>query len=137
MNRRGLLIVGASTVVIAGLVTAGIAHARSAEDSPPGQARGQFGLTVTHGSGAPITVALACDPVGGNHPHAEEACADLAAVNGHIENIPPKQGAMCPHYVSPVRATATGRWQSTSISYDHTFSNACEMTRATGEVFDF
>lgn len=139
MNRRGMVAVAASTVVIAGLVSAGIAHAKSSDDDgvAPGQSRGQFGLTVTRGSGAPITVVLACDPIDGNHPHAEAACADLAKVNGQIQNITPKQGEMCPHYVSPVRATAAGRWGTTSINYDHTFNNSCEMIRATDEVFDF
>ena len=135
MNRRGVAMVGASTVLIAGLVTAGIAHAKSAEET--GQPRGQFELTVTHGSGTPTAVTLTCDPTAGDHPHAEAACADLAKVNGQIQNIAPKEGEMCPHYVSPVRATAVGRWESTPINYDHTFTNGCEMARATGAVFDF
>jgi hypothetical protein len=135
MNRRGVVAVAASSGVIAGLVTAGIAHARAAEDAAA--PRGQFELSVTQGSGAPSTVTLACDPTAGDHPHAEAACADLAKVGGHIENITPKQGEMCPHYVSPVRATAVGRWESTPINYDHEFPNACEMSRATDQVFAF
>jgi Subtilisin inhibitor-like len=138
VNRRGIVAVAASTAVIAGLVTAGIAHARSSDEGvPPGQPKGMFTLGVTPNNSVQSTVVLACDPTDGNHPHPAEACADLAKVDGQIANIKPTQGEMCPHYVAPVRATAVGRWGSTPINYDHTFPNACEMRRATGAVFAF
>jgi hypothetical protein len=138
VNRRSIVIVGASTVVVAGLVTAGIAHARSAdEDVPAGQPHGMFGLTVTPHGGAPTTVALSCDPLGGNHPHPAEACADLAKVDGQIGHIQPRTGEMCPTFIAPVHAQAVGRWGSTPVDYDRTWGNACELRRATGAVFAF
>jgi hypothetical protein len=138
-----MVMVTAATVVVAGLVTAGIAHARSSGDNEPvltapnAAAGTSLVLTVAPQSGAPRTVSLECDPTGGSHPHAADACAVLSAAGGQIDQVPPKQGEMCPHLVAPVHATATGTYRSTPVSYDHTFNNECEMSRATGAVFAF
>jgi len=139
VNRRRIVAVTASTVVVAGLVTAGIAHARAGDGEPLRAPRGQ-NLPHSHrdpSGGFSKDTVLECDPPGGDHPHAEQACATLAAADGQIANITPTPGEMCPHLVAPVRATARGHYGATPINYDHTWNNACEMTRATGEVFDF
>jgi hypothetical protein len=138
VNRRRGVTVTASTFIVAGLVTVGIAHARSAaNDDVPPDAQTSLTLTLAPTGGVPTTVVLECEPAGGSHPHAEDACAALAAANGQIGGIAPKQAEMCPHLVHPVRATATGHYRTTLVDYDHTWNNSCELTRATGAVFDF
>jgi hypothetical protein len=132
-----------STIAVAGLVAAGIAHAMSASTDDPTSsgidsgARSSLVLTVIPANGAPKTVALDCDPTGGDHPHGAKACADLKAAGGDITKIKAKAGQMCPHLVLPVRALAHGAYAGTPVNYDHTWNNDCELVRATGEVFTF
>lgn len=82
-------------------------------------------------------VALQCEPTGGTHPQAAEACAALNFAGGDIDQLPPRPNRMCPHLVRPVTATATGVYRNQSLSYRRTFNNSCEMDRATHPMFDF
>lgn len=135
IRRRVVATTALSTIVVAGLVTAGIAHARSAaQDAGPATS---LVLTLTAQDGVPRSVSLECEPTGGSHPHAADACAVLKKADGRIDHIRAKPGAMCPHLVAPVQATAVGTYDSTPVNYDHTWNNSCELTRATGELFDF
>ncbi|MFC8387790.1 MULTISPECIES: SSI family serine proteinase inhibitor [unclassified Streptomyces] len=94
-------------------------------------------LTVTPGE-TPSTgengTMLRCDPPRG-HRHATDACAELAAADGHIADIPPREGAVCPMIYAPVTAHADGMWRGRSIDYTETFPNTCTMTARTGSVF--
>ncbi|MEU7471044.1 SSI family serine proteinase inhibitor [Streptomyces sp. NPDC044984] len=93
-------------------------------------------LTVSHGgtpSAAKGGTMLRCDPPGG-HPHAAAACAELAAANGHIGDIPAKH-ANCPADYVPVTAHAHGKWRGRAVEYNGTFSNTCVLATRTGSVF--
>ncbi|GAA3201517.1 SSI family serine proteinase inhibitor [Actinocorallia longicatena] len=101
-------------------------------------------LSVTTG---PITLAgggvissyraliLDCDPPNGHHPRAEEACAQLEASGGRIERDPGE--VICTEEYAPLTVEAEGTWRGTEISFQRTYGNACEMSAATGALFDF
>ncbi|CAM00048.1 subtilisin inhibitor-like [Saccharopolyspora erythraea NRRL 2338] len=89
--------------------------------------------------GAPLSVAvLTCEPSGGTHPRAEDACAVMSATGGMIEEMPAQNPqALCPLIWRPVGVTATGLWNGKPIEYAKTFANDCVMRSQLGVVFDF
>ncbi|MFH9037932.1 SSI family serine proteinase inhibitor [Streptomyces sp. NPDC017966] len=94
-------------------------------------------LTVSHGgtqSAARGGTMLRCDPPGGDHRHAAAACAELAAANGHVSDIP-KKYVDCPEVFAPVTAHAQGKWRGRQVEYSGTFSNTCVLNARTGSVF--
>lgn len=95
-------------------------------------------LSVNPGAapGPGRSVVLSCDPVGGNHPHAAAACADLQAANGNIGAV---QGDhhMCPMIYEPVTAQATGIWEGRQLDFTATYPNECQLQTSTGAVFQF
>ncbi|WP_326575627.1 subtilase-type protease inhibitor [Streptomyces sp. NBC_00487] len=76
---------------------------------------------------------LLCDPPQG-HGRAAQACAELRETSGDITRIP-HRNALCTEIHAPVRATAEGRWNGRSVTYEQTFANACVMAARTGAVF--
>ncbi|KOV69285.1 SSI family serine proteinase inhibitor [Streptomyces sp. MMG1121] len=115
-----------------GLLAAGPAQAAS-RDHAPGN---WLHLTVTKGdtgAGDPRGTLLLCDPPRG-HAHAAEACAELAAADGDIGRIPPKD-VFCPMLYAPVTAHARGRWNGRPVDFRQTYTNACALNARTGEVF--
>lgn len=75
--------------------------------------------------------ALDCDPVGGDHPRAEEAC-DLIAEHGDIASVQGVSEGPCTMIYKPVTIRVTGIEE-----YEETFGNECVMKGAKGAVFDF
>ncbi|MEU6525616.1 SSI family serine proteinase inhibitor [Streptomyces sp. NPDC046924] len=76
---------------------------------------------------------LRCDPPQG-HPRAAAACAELAAANGRISDIP-AEDTICTMIHAPVTAHAHGKWRGQPVEYTETFPNACVMRARTGSVF--
>ncbi|QXJ23214.1 hypothetical protein AGRA3207_004343 [Actinomadura graeca] len=96
-------------------------------------------LSVAPQSGrAGRTATLTCDPAGGTHKNAAAACAELAAVGGDIQLVPPKPHVSCLQIWIPVDATATGYWRGQPIKpYSETITNdGCAAIRH-GHVLDF
>ncbi|WP_018547150.1 SSI family serine proteinase inhibitor [Streptomyces sp. LaPpAH-108] len=93
-------------------------------------------LTVSQGEtiapGSPRALLL-CDPPRGT-AHAAEACAQLAAADGDIDRIPPKE-VFCTMLYAPVTAHASGVWHGHRVEYTRTFSNGCVLSARTGSVF--
>jgi hypothetical protein len=81
-------------------------------------------------------VTLKCDPPGGNHPAAEQACKDLAAHHGAFDHRPDRN-QVCPMIYQPVVARATGRWQGRYTRFRKQYGNDCIMRSRTGSVFSF
>lgn len=75
--------------------------------------------------------ALDCDPAGGSHPRAEEAC-DLIAEHGDIASVRSDWGGVCTMEYRPVTVRVTG-----AEEYEETFGNECSMKNTKGAVFDF
>ncbi|MEV6346665.1 SSI family serine proteinase inhibitor [Actinoplanes sp. NPDC051851] len=93
-------------------------------------------LMYEDGSGGPVTVALTCDPAGGGHPRAAEACAALAVVGADPGRLSPGD-TYCYLVFRPVTAQVTGVWRGRSVTWRHTYGNDCELARATGVLFEF
>jgi Subtilisin inhibitor-like len=79
---------------------------------------------------------LTCNPTGGTHPKAAQACRELTLAGGDLDRLP-AQSIMCTMEYAPVTATATGRWRGKVVSWSKSFSNRCMLNAATGSVFQF
>ncbi|GIM94548.1 SSI family serine proteinase inhibitor [Paractinoplanes toevensis] len=101
-----------------------------------GYASSNLTLSYRADAGFAAAVKLKCDPVGGGHPHADLACAELAEVGGEVDRIVPAK-KMCILIYAPVVAEIAGDWRGTTVTWSHKFGNICEMRRATADLFDF
>jgi hypothetical protein len=119
------------------LTAAGLLAAGPAQAASRGPVHGDWlYLTVTRGeaaAGGARGTLLLCDPPQG-HPHAAQACAELAAADGRIDRIPAKD-VFCPMIYAPVTAHARGQWNGRPVDFRETYSNACALGARTGSVF--
>ncbi|WP_433377422.1 SSI family serine proteinase inhibitor [Actinoplanes sp. CA-142083] len=131
-----MMSLAAATSVI---LTAGPAMA-AAEPGYAGGGRVKPGaeLTVKYSgeTGAAKSVTLECDPPGGSHPKAAQACAVLAAAGGNPFTIKPAHSA-CFLIYAPVTAKVGGRWRGWQVDWTFTYGNSCEMKRALGVIVAF
>lgn len=130
------LLAAAGTTVLAGVAAFGLAGT-PAQAAPASYT--SLRLTIAEGEAAwpwDEAASLWCEPPGGSHTQAGDACAELAAVDGDIAALP-GQPLFCTYEVAPVTVTATGYWQGRKVTYQETFGNRCELLRETGTVFAF
>jgi hypothetical protein len=98
----------------------------------------QLTLTTVVGSATPKTVTLQCDPVGGTHPKAAQACADVAKTHGDFKLASDeKNPRACFMIYSPVTTSAEGQLRGEAVKYTSRFPNTCVMRTQTGSIFDF
>jgi hypothetical protein len=93
-------------------------------------------LSVRPEMGTLSTTQLSCEPAGGLHKHAKEACAQLMPVEGDFRKLE-DTGAMCTMELNPTKATLRGKWRNKKVDFQQVFSNPCVMRAFTGKVFDF
>ena len=93
-------------------------------------------LTMTAAAGWARAVVLECNPPGGGHPAPADACAAVDAAGGDLSALPAGSGT-CTFEYAPVTAHASGHWRGEPLSWSETFSNACDLSRATDPVFAF
>ena len=104
------------------------------EDNGPQQTPSAAGTTdltivVDEGGGTQRTWRLTCDPTGGDHPRAEEACAALDS-NGATALPPVPKDRQCAQvYGGPQTATVTGTWRGQQINSTLSRTNSCETAR--------
>ncbi|WP_157431544.1 SSI family serine proteinase inhibitor [Actinomadura hibisca] len=122
-----------STPVLAGTIALLTALPAQATVAPPGA---ELNLKVTGQSKPDRGAFLACPGGLGNHPHGEQACADLATARGDFEALPGDPHGCTKEY-APVTAVATGAWYGRPVRWSRTYANACVMDAATGPVFRF
>jgi hypothetical protein len=95
-------------------------------------------LHASAGTSPQRTVTLQCDPPGGSHPKAAEACADVAKAGGDLAQMPAnKNPRACFMIYAPVTVSAQGDWQGQAVRFTEKFPNTCVMRDKTGSVFDF
>ncbi|WP_432987779.1 SSI family serine proteinase inhibitor [Dactylosporangium sp. CA-233914] len=128
--------VAAASMLLAavGAVEAASAGAAQAASGPKPI---QLVLTVAKGDStqpAQRRASLRCQPAGGSHHQAREACAQLARVGGRFDKLQ-LGGGLCTMQWDPVTVTASGRWKGRKVAYQHTFGNACTLQTTTGPVF--
>jgi hypothetical protein len=97
---------------------------------PTGSSGGasQLTIVVDDGTGSTSTWTLTCDPAGGDHPDATQACA---AIEGHrmALNPVPKDRMCAQVYGGPEKATITGTWRGEPIFAVLARTDACETAR--------
>lgn len=128
----------AAFAVCAALAPAGAIPAQA--DTGPRQAASTLALTITPGEQASLDgkkTALSCDPAGGQHPHANMACAELTRVDGDFDALSVHPNQMCMWLYKPVTVTADGSWHARAVHYRKTYGNDCQLEAATGPVFRF
>jgi hypothetical protein len=111
-----------------------VAASPAAADEEKG---GTLGIMITPlpggGPSTPRLASLTCEPTGGTHPWAADACAQIAKVGGDIAAIPASGG--CVDIWEPVTITARGTWQGKALDYTaQQTSVSCAMV-AHGVVF--
>jgi len=105
-----------------------------APDVPP---RAEVTLTIALPDGRVTGDAtLTCVPDGGTHPHAADACSELADAHGRFEDLRSTPHRFCPMIYAPVTARAVGMWGGEVVDYRHTYPNRCQLEVASGEVFE-
>jgi hypothetical protein len=95
-------------------------------------------LQSSMGSAAPRTVTLACDPVGGTHPKAAQACADLDKAGSDLTVAPDRRRPRaCFMIYSPVTVSAEGQWHGRPVKVTGEYPNTCVLRAKTASIFDF
>jgi len=75
---------------------------------------------------------LTCEPIGGDHPSSDNACAFLAgaAAAGTDPFAPVPDNSACTRiYGGPQTATVTGTWQGQDIDAQFNLQGGCEIDR--------
>ncbi|ACU37494.1 hypothetical protein KCV87_02030 [Actinosynnema pretiosum subsp. pretiosum] len=130
------------TVVVKGTAakgagTSGTGTTGAKANAPAGATRYTLSL-----SGAQSTwyraVRLSCpaDPSGHLHPKGDQACSDLAAVQGNIANMR-RDTQRCAPGGGSITATMSGTYDGRSVQWNKTYRDQCEMFTATRAVFRF
>jgi hypothetical protein len=135
MHKAVIGAAGALAAIVAGL---GAATPAAAATAVPAQLRiviTPLGLTGSP-PGKTISATLTCDPIGGTHSHAAQACKDIAAAKGDIAAIPPQPMMGCLAVWQPVSITVRGTWSDKTIDFSGTDSNASCARISHGYVFD-
>lgn len=95
-----------------------------------------LGLAVQGQDNASVAT-LRCDPPGGSHSNAAEACDALAAAGGDFSNLRGQPGTACPDIFDPVTARAKGQYRGAPVEFERTYPNRCDLDRRTAPVFQF
>jgi hypothetical protein len=104
----------------------------------PGARGARLVLHTTAGTSPQHTVTLQCDPPGGTHPRAAEACADVSRAGGDLAQMPQSKNARaCFMIYAPVTVQAQGSWHGQPVKFTKKYPNTCVMRDKTGSVFDF
>jgi hypothetical protein len=97
---------------------------------PSGSARGDtLTVQVKASAQAPAkTWTLRCDPAGGDHPKAKQACAALAKTQDPFKPVP--AGQMCTQiYGGPEQATVKGTWHDRPVNARFSRGDGCQLNR--------
>lgn len=134
MSRFRLLTTLAVVATAGALATPSAAAATQA----PTQAAGPsvLVLTVTQAQQVDRQRVLRCEPTGGTHPLAAQACGELDRAGGNPAALP-SQPRVCPFIYRPVTASAKGFWHGNRVDFTQTYPNDCVLHARTGSVFQF
>lgn len=125
-------VLAATTMFGAALVPAAV----NAEPAGPPASYVSLAIHDNGRGGETRTTTLYCDPTGGTHPHASEACASLEAAGGDPAALR-QAHTMCTLDYQPVTLTAHGNWKNRPVHFEKTYSNSCTAKAETEQVFDF
>ena len=77
----------------------------------------------------PKTYTLTCDPAGGDHPQAQEACDAVAKAGADVFDPVPGDQACTEIYGGPQVATVKGTFDGRAIDASFSRTNGCEIDR--------
>lgn len=144
MRYVNVLVASAAVVIgFAGSLTAANALSVPAEGAPVPAVLGLLDLAPAEGTtltvtfqadekSAPVVMKLTCDPTGGDHPRAAEACDSLATAkqSGEDPFAKPAPDEICTYiYGGPQTATVVGNWNGENVNAKFSRSNGCEIGR--------
>jgi hypothetical protein len=87
-------------------------------------------IDVTPGEGAdPTTYKLTCDPAGGDHPQAAQACDAIAAAGASVFRPVPSDTTCTTVFGGPQKATITGTYRGKDVDASFSRENGCEIDR--------
>lgn len=128
--RYSMLVLAAGALVLAGCGSGDPDESGGAATKvSPGAAASKLTVTVRASAKAEaVTWTLTCDPPGGDHPAAAEACAALAKAGRWSDPVP--KDRMCTEiYGGPQTATVTGTWRGEAVNASFDRRNGCEISR--------
>jgi hypothetical protein len=131
MRKLVLVAVALTSAMASGLLAVGPAAAAA-----PDLLKITISPTLTSPADQSAAATLTCDPVGGTHKYAAEACADIAAAKGVIAAIPPRAGMACLPVWRPVEIKVTGVWKGLLIDFSETQTDISCAHIAHGYVFN-
>ncbi|MFE5208739.1 SSI family serine proteinase inhibitor [Streptomyces sp. NPDC056600] len=142
MRKRLGVLLAAGVLATAGSVVPAAAAGASSSGASGGGAAALSSLTITKSgsswSGLPARqVTLQCEPTGGTHPTAADACAQLLAVDGQFDKLQPVGSAACPPVWMPTTVTVTGTWRLQPVYWTKTYGSDCDAGFRSGYVFRF
>ncbi|OBZ91314.1 Subtilisin inhibitor-like protein 1 [Choanephora cucurbitarum] len=76
---------------------------------------------------------LSCSPVGGNHPHRQEACKALKRCGGNLNSIPPTT-TICSSVFAPVTVTVEGTYGGKAVNLQREYENPCAANAHLGPI---
>ncbi|MBT0771160.1 hypothetical protein KIH74_19625 [Kineosporia sp. J2-2] len=129
---RGRLTVALPLTAVAAVAV--LAAGCGAESSGAGSVTAQettpaTDLTIAVTDGDTTTWTLTCDPVGGDHPDADAACATLDK-SGDQAVPAASTDQMCTQiFGGEQTATITGTWKGKAIDASFSRENGCEIAR--------
>jgi len=100
------------------------------DSQPAAGPQTSLSITVVADQGAaPKVLTLTCDPVGGNHPQAAQACAALDKASATVFDPVPKDQACTTIYGGPQTATVKGMYKGNAVDATFNRTNGCEIAR--------
>ncbi len=102
----------------------------AAPTAPPGDpVAADLTVSVDDGTGVRAEYTLTCEPVGGDHPDAEGACAALAAAGTGVFGPVPKDQMCTEIYGGPQTAVVAGTLAGQPVTARFSRTNGCEISR--------
>ncbi|KAA1373800.1 hypothetical protein ESP62_017520 [Aeromicrobium fastidiosum] len=87
-------------------------------------------IAVTPDEGAtPKTYRLTCDPAGGDHPQAEQACDAIAAAGASVFEPVSSDQTCTQVFGGPQQATVKGTYDGKDVDASFSRQNGCEIDR--------
>lgn len=101
-------------------------------------ARTSLVLTLQVPRSYPRSVVLHCQPPGGSHPNAAQACREVNIARGNFNRLPGAPTvAACTMVFRPVVASVWGVYRGRWVFWQHRYANPCLLRTATGTVYAF
>ena len=119
-----------AAVALVALAACGSDDTSDAPGSSSSDAATSLTIVVTPDEGATAsTYELTCDPAGGDHPQAEQACAALAKAGASVFDAVPADQACTAIYGGPQTATVKGTFDGKDVDASFSREDGCEIDR--------